>query len=47
MDKKANIEKVKEQLDKDVVNELLKMKKVGESYSDVIRRLLKARRVKA
>ncbi len=41
MDKKANVEKVKEQLDKDVVNELLKRKKVGESYSDVIRRLLK------
>jgi predicted CopG family antitoxin len=40
MDKKPNVEKVKEQLDKDVLNELLKMKKFGESYSDVIRRLL-------
>ena len=40
MDKKANIKKVKIQLDEDVVNELLSMKKVGDTYSDVVRRLL-------
>ena len=38
MDKK---DKVKVQLDKDVVNELIKRKEVGNTYSDVIRRLLK------
>jgi predicted CopG family antitoxin len=37
MDKK----KVKIELDVDVVNELIKMKKVGDTYSDIIRRLLK------
>jgi len=38
MDKK---DKVKVQLDRDVVNELIKMKEVGDTYSDVIRRLIK------
>jgi len=38
MDKK---DKVKVQLDRDVVNELIKMKQVGNTYSDVVRRLLK------
>ena len=36
-----NMDKIKVQLDKDVVNELIKMKEVGDTYSDVIRRLLK------
>ena len=40
MDKKDNISKVKVQLEKDLVNELIKLKKVGDTYSDVIRRLL-------
>jgi predicted CopG family antitoxin len=39
MDNKANVKKVKVQLDEDVVNELLKLKKVGDSYSDIVRRL--------
>ena len=38
MDKK---DKVKVQLDRDVVNELIKMKEVGNTYSDVVRRLIK------
>ena len=37
MDKK---DKVKVQLDKDVVNELIKMKEVGNTYSDVVRKLI-------
>ncbi len=37
MDKK---DKVKVQLDKDVVNELIKMKEVGDTYSNVVRRLI-------
>ena len=44
MDKMDNIDKmdkVKVQLDKDVVNELIKMKEVGDSYSDVLKRLIK------
>jgi predicted CopG family antitoxin len=32
--------KVKVQLDEDVVNSLLKLKKIGDTYSDVVRRLL-------
>jgi len=39
----SNMDKVKVQLDKDVVNELIKLKRVGDSYSDVIRRLLEKR----
>ena len=35
------MDKVKVQLDKDIVNELIKMKEVGDTYSDVIRRILK------
>jgi len=34
-------DKVKVELKKDVVNELIKMKKVGNTYSDVISELLK------
>ena len=35
-------DKIKVQLDVDVANELIKMKKVGDTYSDVIRRLIKS-----
>jgi predicted CopG family antitoxin len=42
MDNEDKTEKVKVQLDKDVVNELLGMKKVGDTYSDVVRMLLKS-----
>lgn len=35
-----NKEKVKIQVERDVANELVKLKKFGETYSDVIRRLL-------
>jgi len=35
------MDKVKVQLDKDVVNSLIKLKEVGYTYSDVIRRLLR------
>lgn len=33
--------KIKLSMDKDVVNSLIKLKKVGDSYSDVVRKLLK------
>jgi len=37
-----NMDKVKIQLDKDIVNYLIKLKQeVGDTYSDVIRKLLK------
>lgn len=35
------MDKVKVQLDKDIVNSLIKLKVVGDTYSDVIRNLLK------
>jgi len=35
------MDKIKVQIDKDVANELIKRKQVGDTYSDVIRRLLK------
>ena len=35
------MDKVKVQLDRDIVNELIKLKKVGDTYSDIVRRLLK------
>jgi predicted CopG family antitoxin len=35
------MDKVKVQLDRDIVNKLLKMKEVGDTYSDVIRKLMK------
>lgn len=38
MDKK---EKTKIEIETDVLNKLIKLKKVGDSYSDVIRELLK------
>ena len=49
MDKMDNIDKmdkVKIQLDKDIVNELIKMKQVGDTYSDVLRRIIKKMRKK-
>ena len=38
MDKK---DKVKVELDKDIVNKLIKLKQVGDTYSDVIKKLLR------
>jgi len=40
-DKKDKIRKVKIELDEDVVNSLIKFKNVGDTYSDIVRRLLK------
>ncbi|MGC8652355.1 MAG: hypothetical protein ACP5UH_03855 [Candidatus Micrarchaeia archaeon] len=40
------MDKVKVQLDKDIVNKLLSMKQVGDTYSDVIRRLLGKKKAK-
>ena len=38
---KIDIEdKVKVELDRDIANQLIQLKKVGDSYSDIIRRLL-------
>ena len=37
------MKKVKVELDIDVVNELIKLKVVGSTYSDIIRELLKRR----
>lgn len=39
-DKSEDKSKTKVELDTDVVNKLIPLKKVGDSYSDVIRRLL-------
>jgi len=36
-------DKVKVEFDRDVLNALLKLKEVGDTYSDVVRRLLKER----
>ncbi|HIH96044.1 MAG TPA: hypothetical protein HA348_00890 [Thermoplasmata archaeon] len=33
-------DKVKVELDRDLLNELIKLKQVGDTYSDAIRRLL-------
>jgi hypothetical protein len=46
MDKTPNGKKVKVQFDEDVVNKLLRMKKVGDSYSDFVRRLLRKKGMK-
>jgi predicted CopG family antitoxin len=35
--------KVKIELDEDIVNELIKMKKVGDTYSDIIRGMIGAK----
>ena len=35
-----NEDKVKVELDRDIANQLIQLKKVGDSYSDIIRRLL-------
>jgi predicted CopG family antitoxin len=34
-------DKVKVEFDRDVLNDLLKLKQVGDTYSDVVRQLLK------
>lgn len=36
----GNREKVKIQLERDVAEELIKLKQFGDTYSDVVRRLL-------
>ena len=38
----GNKDKVKVELKREIVNKLIKMKKVGDTYSDVIQRLLDA-----
>ena len=40
MDNSDNMDKVKIQLEKDIVNSLIHLKEVGDTYSDVVRRLL-------
>lgn len=40
----GNIDKVKIQIDKNLADELLKLKGYGETYSDVIKRLLEHER---
>jgi len=40
---KAMKDKVKVEFDRDVLSALLKLKEVGDTYSDVVRRLLKER----
>jgi predicted CopG family antitoxin len=40
MDKR---DKTKVELEKDILNQLIKLKEVGDTYSDVIRRLLNGR----
>lgn len=39
-DNMPNPDKVKVELDRDVVNRLIRMKQVGDSYSTIIKRLL-------
>jgi predicted CopG family antitoxin len=43
-DNSDKMDKVKIQLDKDVVNRLIQLKVVGDTYSDVVRRLLDDRK---
>ena len=43
MDKK---DKAKVEIEKDVLNQLIKLKKVGDTYSDVIKRLLQKNKKK-
>jgi len=38
-----NMDKVKVELEKNLVNELIKLKEVGDTYSDVIRKLLEGK----
>jgi predicted CopG family antitoxin len=38
------MDKVKVLLEKDVVNEMIKLKEVGDTYSDVVRRLLECKK---
>lgn len=39
-----NKDKIKIQLERDIVNRLIKMKEVGDTYSDVIRRMIKSKK---
>lgn len=41
MDKK---DKTKVEIEKDILNQLIKLKKVGDTYSDVIRKLLEQKK---
>ncbi len=41
MDRMDNKDKVKIEVRKDIVNKLIKRKEVGDTYTDVIERLLK------
>ena len=41
MDNKNKKNKTKVEIETEILNELIKLKKVGDTYSDVIRRLLK------
>lgn len=41
IDNTDSMDKVKVQLDKDIVTSLIRLKEVGDTYSDVVRRLLK------
>lgn len=40
-DKRDKIRKVKIELEEDVVNMLIKLKNFGDTYSDVVRKILK------
>jgi len=40
MDKMDKMDKTKVEIETEILNELIKLKKVGDTYSDVIKRLL-------
>jgi len=40
MDKKDKVDKTKVEIETNILNRLIKLKEVGDTYSDVIRRLL-------
>lgn len=42
MDKRDTLDKTKISIDRELANKLKSMKKVGETYSDIIRKLLKS-----
>lgn len=39
----ANKDKTKVEIETEILNQLIKLKEVGDTYSDVIRRLLKCK----
>lgn len=43
IDNMDKTDKVKVELERELVNELIKLKQVGDTYSDVIKKLLKRR----